>query len=413
MLLVLLGLVLVWALGSPADAAAQSVTVTVDIAGTGGGTVTSNPAGINCSGSNTSCTASFTGGAALTLTATPSSGHAFLGWAGICSGTGTCQFNALNGALAIAQFQSPTGPAVTYYHLDAIGSVRALTDGSGNVLIRHDYLPFGEDTQAMTGDPLRFTGQEIDAESGHHYFQARQYRQIWGRFTTVDPGHVNGSLEDPQGWNGYAYGRNNPLKFTDATGLRYDWCSIGGDDCWEELSDYEFEQFQANPGIWWVDDTVAVGQDAEVFLNGRRHSILRYSDGFRDGDRLPDSVVSELAPYFPGFDLTQIRLYVAPQILPDSYSAITFRNGIYLRQDSYRPATASGIGLIAHEASHSLDYASLGTAMFLLQYGATYSSLLRLTFDHNLAYENIPTERRAYALGSRVTLDLLAKGFRP
>jgi RHS repeat-associated protein len=202
--MVLAALALAWTLGAPAGAAAQSVTVTVDIAGTGSGSVTSSPSGINCSGSNTSCSASFTGGAAVTLTATPTSGHTFVGWTGICAGTGTCQFNAVEGALAVARFDSPTAAAVTYYHLDVVGSVRALTDGNGTVVIRHDYFPFGEDTQAMTGDPLRFTGQEIDAESGQHYFQARQYRNIWGRFTTVDPGHVNGSLTDPQGWNGYA-----------------------------------------------------------------------------------------------------------------------------------------------------------------------------------------------------------------
>jgi RHS repeat-associated protein len=260
-LLVLPAVALAWALGSPADAAAQSVTVTVDLAGTGSGTVTSNPAGINCTGSNTSCTASFTGGAALTLTATPSSGHAFLGWTGICSGTGTCQFNAVDGALAIAHFQSPTGPAVTYYHLDAIGSVRALTDGSGTVVIRHDYFPFGEDTQAMTGDPLRFTSQEIDAESGLHYFQARQYRQIWGRFTTVDPGHVNGSLEDPQGWNGYGYARNNPLKYVDHDGRRYSVCY---ESC-KEMFDIEFDDWiaQLPSDVWWNPDTGIITEGIE------------------------------------------------------------------------------------------------------------------------------------------------------
>ena len=170
---------LVWTLAGPAAAEAQSVTITVDIAGTGSGGVTSSPSGISCSGSNTSCSASFTSGAAITLTATADSGKTFVGWTGICSGTGTCQFTAVEGALAIAQFSSPTAAAATYYHLDAIGSVRALTDGSGTVLIRHDYFPFGEDTQAMTGDPLRFTGQEIDPESGQHYFQARQYRNVW------------------------------------------------------------------------------------------------------------------------------------------------------------------------------------------------------------------------------------------
>jgi hypothetical protein len=35
--------------------------------------------------------------------------------------------------------------SVEYYHLDAIGPVRAVSDSSGQVVERHDYLPFGEE----------------------------------------------------------------------------------------------------------------------------------------------------------------------------------------------------------------------------------------------------------------------------
>jgi hypothetical protein len=78
--------------------AAKSVTatftkiqfsVTINKSGTGTGTVTSNPAGINC---GTTCTASFDAGTLLTLTAVPASGSTFGGWSGPCSGTGSCQF---------------------------------------------------------------------------------------------------------------------------------------------------------------------------------------------------------------------------------------------------------------------------------------------------------------------------------
>ena len=55
--------------------------------GTGGGTVTSVPAGIDC---NAKCSASFPGGAKVTVTATPNSTSNFTGWSGACSGTGPC-----------------------------------------------------------------------------------------------------------------------------------------------------------------------------------------------------------------------------------------------------------------------------------------------------------------------------------
>ena len=34
---------------------------------------------------------------------------------------------------------------VEFYHVDAIGNVRVVTDSTGNVVERHDYLPFGEE----------------------------------------------------------------------------------------------------------------------------------------------------------------------------------------------------------------------------------------------------------------------------
>jgi hypothetical protein len=64
-------------------------TLTLLRAGTGAGTVTSSPAGIDC---GPTCSKGFVAGAPVTLTATPSSGSTFAGWSGGgCTGTGTCQ----------------------------------------------------------------------------------------------------------------------------------------------------------------------------------------------------------------------------------------------------------------------------------------------------------------------------------
>jgi hypothetical protein len=63
-------------------------TLTVAKAGTGAGTVTSAPAGINCGGD---CTEQFNQDDIITLTAAPAAGSSFTGWAGGgCTGTGTC-----------------------------------------------------------------------------------------------------------------------------------------------------------------------------------------------------------------------------------------------------------------------------------------------------------------------------------
>src|SRR3989344_4968280 len=61
-------------------------SLTLSKAGTGVGTVTSDPAGIDC---GTDCTEAYTGGIDVTLTAAPSAGSTFAGWSGACAGTST------------------------------------------------------------------------------------------------------------------------------------------------------------------------------------------------------------------------------------------------------------------------------------------------------------------------------------
>jgi uncharacterized repeat protein (TIGR02543 family) len=62
-------------------------TLTVAKNGTGSGTVTSSPAGINC---GATCSQAYTQGTVVTLTPTAATGSTFAGWSGACSGTGAC-----------------------------------------------------------------------------------------------------------------------------------------------------------------------------------------------------------------------------------------------------------------------------------------------------------------------------------
>ena len=62
-------------------------TLVVNKQGTGSGTVTSDPAGIDC---GNICEADFSYGTAVTLAHIPSSGSVFVGWNGACTGTGNC-----------------------------------------------------------------------------------------------------------------------------------------------------------------------------------------------------------------------------------------------------------------------------------------------------------------------------------
>jgi RHS repeat-associated protein len=121
---------------------------------------------------------------------------------------------------------------VEYYHLDALGSVRVVTNQAGAVVSRHDLMPFGEEWQPVTlgREALLFTGKERDYDTGLDYFGARYYRADVGRFTTVDPlVPEDHALADPQLWNRYAYVRNNPLRYTDPDGrCIWDLCAVEG-----------------------------------------------------------------------------------------------------------------------------------------------------------------------------------------
>jgi Divergent InlB B-repeat domain/Domain of unknown function DUF11/WD40-like Beta Propeller Repeat len=71
----------------PVWAAGTTYRLTTTIAGTGGGRVTSAPAGISCT---STCNADFDDPTAVVLTATPNAGSTFTGWSGSCTGTGQC-----------------------------------------------------------------------------------------------------------------------------------------------------------------------------------------------------------------------------------------------------------------------------------------------------------------------------------
>jgi RHS repeat-associated protein len=101
--------------------------------------------------------------------------------------------------------------------------VRQITDATGAVLSRHDYLPFGTEWPAPgSGTALehkvQFAGTERDAESGLDYLGARYFGSQTGRFTRPDTPGIDQHPSDPQSWLLYSYVRNNPLRYTDSTG---------------------------------------------------------------------------------------------------------------------------------------------------------------------------------------------------
>ncbi len=103
-----------------------------------------------------------------------------------------------------------------FYHVDQLGSVRALTNSSGAVVNTYTYDAYGK-TEAQTGinyNPFGYTGEYTDAESGLVYLRARYYDPQTQQFLTVDP--LLAQTEQA-----YAYVGGSPVNRSDPSGL--DW----------------------------------------------------------------------------------------------------------------------------------------------------------------------------------------------
>jgi VWFA-related protein len=103
-------------------------TLTVDKLGTGGGTVTSNPAGIDC---GTTCSATFGAGDTVKLTAAPDPSSTFAGWSGACSGTGDCTVTMNRDLTVTATFDLPTQTHTLTINKDGTGDGIVTSDPQG------------------------------------------------------------------------------------------------------------------------------------------------------------------------------------------------------------------------------------------------------------------------------------------
>jgi RHS repeat-associated protein len=80
--------------------------------------------------------------------------------------------------------------ATAWYLTDHLGTVRDLADTAGTVIDHVAYDSFGRvtaETNPSAGDRFKFTGRELDTETGLQYHRARYYDAALGRWTQEDP----------------------------------------------------------------------------------------------------------------------------------------------------------------------------------------------------------------------------------
>ncbi len=113
-------------------------------------------------------------------------------------------------------YSSPAVSTLYFLYSDHLGSASLTTDLNGNVVARQLYDAWGNVRYGgnMPTD-VGYSGQRMDS-TGLTYMHARYYSNVSGRFISADTMVPRAS--DPQKFNRYTYGANNPIRYTDPTG---------------------------------------------------------------------------------------------------------------------------------------------------------------------------------------------------
>jgi RHS repeat-associated protein len=124
---------------------------------------------------------------------------------------------------------------VLWVHQDPVTKSQRLTDSSGNVVSWVELDPWGGETGRSVNSqrqPRRYTTYERDGNGGDEAMM-RRYEGRWQRFAQPDPFDGSYNLTDPQSFNRYSYVQNDPVTFTDPSGLQPCW----GAECgWGSVS---------------------------------------------------------------------------------------------------------------------------------------------------------------------------------
>jgi len=248
------------------------VTLTINKAGTGTGTVTSSPGGINC---GSTCSYTFGYNVPVTLTAAPTSRSAFGSWnGGGCSGTGTCIVILTASTSVIANFTRKVrddydgdGKTDPTKFISSAGSVWWLKSTTG----LWDGKWLGSDTFTYVGasdfdgdgktDPAKFY-----PTTGTIWWIKSSAGTTDGEWLGSDTfTYITGSDFDGDG-------RSDPAKFYPATGTVW-WVksSTGildgqwlGGDAFQYVSGSDFDGdgktdpakfYPATGTVWWVKST--------------------------------------------------------------------------------------------------------------------------------------------------------------
>ena len=215
-------------------------TITITKSGTGDGSVTSNPPGIDC---GSTCKATYGQGTSVTLTTTPSSGSVFAGWSGACSGTGNCVVTMDSDKSVTATFNAeyqltitsspPAGGTVTTSPMgdqsgitcpSVVGVVCAGYYSSGTLVTLTASCNSGYTFSSWSGDLSGTTNPISVTMNGTKNIVANFTQNQYTLTVNIVPSSVAGSVSRNPDKATYVYGDQVTLTATAASGYTfYNW----------------------------------------------------------------------------------------------------------------------------------------------------------------------------------------------
>ncbi|WP_406362754.1 RHS repeat-associated core domain-containing protein [Streptomyces sp. NBC_01579] len=136
------------------------------------------------------------------------------------------RYYALGGTTAAMRTSNTGSGKVTYLMADTQASTQLAVDAGTGATTRRRYTPFGDQRSGNlpTGTDHGFLGKTEDSSTGLSLLGARAYDPKLGRFLSPDPLNFPYS---PQLLSAYSYSGNDPVNYSDPTGLKPDG-AVGG-----------------------------------------------------------------------------------------------------------------------------------------------------------------------------------------